>query len=442
MEQSLKVRRLWIAIGTVVVGIHIGLTFIARWGGARKLWGDENAYFSSALAVLQGDPSWWPVPLWPPLYPRFLAGIFVVFDHRTDGVALVQTLLLIIAAAIFGDLVARWTGRRIAGVAAFLMMAGFPPLAAYGHFLWPEVLHLVLVMMVLWVLVVRRDSFPWLLLGGAVLGLALLTKSLLGPFLPVLLGGAFWGDRGRWRWVRPAVFVAAMGVVIGPVIALQQRRIGIPVIADSSAFNLWVGLNDRGVKSFEDSIVASEYRSYCNQGDSFAERNAKLISRSRNLVRERGLGPVLMAQVRRQYFRLFDKDCYLTEQLPGGAGSREGTGYSAMGQKTAAVVRLVSYGSYAFLLLTAPLGFLVWQWPRWRWPRVFLVFLLYNLGLFLVLHVKSRYRIQLLPVFFLGSSGAVAWFENGLHRGFHLAGSRVRLGVAALASTLLLWLAF
>jgi hypothetical protein len=371
-----------------------------------------------------------------------LAGVLAVFDHHMVGVILVQTLLLFIAAAVFGDLVVRWTGRRTAGVAAFLMMAGFPPLAAYCHFLWPEVLHLVLAMVVLWVLVVRRESLPWLMLGGIALGLALLAKSLLGPFLPVLLVAAFWGDHGRLRWVRIGVFVAAVAVVIGPVIGLQYRRIGVPVIADSSAFNLWVGLNDRGVKSFEDPIVAKEYRDYCAGEGTFAERNARLIRRSRNLVRDRGLGAVLKTQVRRQYFRLFDKDCYLTEQIPGGAGFSQGSGYGAMGQTTAAVVRVVSYGAYALVLLTAPLGFLMWPWARGRWPRVLLLFLLYNLCLFLFLHVKSRYRIQLLPVFFLGSSGAVAWFESGLHQGFHLGGSRVRLGVAALISALLMWLAF
>ena len=428
--------------GLGAVGVHLALAAVARLGGPRGFWGDEKTYFESALAVLQGNPSWWPAPLWPPLYPRFLAGILAVSGHDPAGIFVVQTLLLFIAAAIFGDLVLRWTGARNAGLAAFLMMAGFPPLAAYGRFLWPEVLHLVLALAVLWILAVRRESTLWLTLGGISLGLALLTKSLLGPFVPVLLGAAFIGDRGPRRVLRITVFVAAVAIVTGPVIGLQYRRIGMPVIADSSAFNLWVGLNDRGMRNFKDGLVAEAYLEYMASELPFAARNDQLRRRSWQLIRERGLGPVLRTQFQRQYFRLFDKDCYLTDQVPGGVAVKQGAGFCSLGPRAAITVRAGAYGAYALLLLTAPLGFLVWPFAGRRWPRVLLLFLLYNLALFLVLHVKSRYRIQFLPVFFLGSAATVAWFEAGLAGCVPLGSFKGRIAVAGLLSAVLLFLAF
>ncbi len=429
-------------IGLAAVGVHLGLGLVARLGGPRVLWGDEKAYIESAMAVLQGDPSWWPAPLWPPLYPRFLAGVLAVSGHHQVAITIVQTVLLFIAAAIFGDLVRRWTGAATAGMAAFLLMAGFPPLAAYGRFLWPEVLHMVLALAALWILVVRKDSPSWLFLAGISLGLALLTKSLLGPFLPVLLGAAFFGDHGPRRAFRLAVVVAAIAVVIGPVMGLQYRRIGVPVIADSSAFNLWVGLNDRGVKSFDKPVAGKAYREFWDGEGTFAERNARVRHQSLQLIRERGLGPVLKAQFQKQYARLFDKDSYLTEQLPGGAALREGSGYVSLGPRLSAGVRSVSYGTYALLLLTAPLGFLVWPFAERRWPRVLLLFFVYNLALFLVLLVKSRYRIQLLPVFFLGSSAAIAWFEAGFKGRISLRTIKGRIAVAGVVSVVMLYLAF
>ena len=442
MQLRTSLPRNKLAVGLAAVSVHLWLAVVARLGGPRVLWGDEKAYLSSAVAVLQGDPSWWPAPLWPPLYPRFLAGILVVSGHNPVGITIIQTVFLFIAAVIFGDLVRRWTGARVAGIAAFLMMAGFPPLAAFSRFLWPEVLHLVLVLAAVWVLVVRRESSLWLALAGVSLGLALLTKSLMGPFVPVLLGAAFIGDRAPRRVLRLAVCVVAIAVVIGPVIGLQHRRVGVPVIADSSAFNLWVGLNDRGMKSFEDPFVAEAYKEYSASEGTFSDRNAHAYRQSWNLIRERGLGAVLKAQLRRQYVRLFDKDCYLTEQVPGGAAVAQGSGFVSLGPRASAGVQIMSFGTYALLLLTAPLGFMVWPFVQRRWPRVLLLFLLYNLALFLVLHVKSRYRIQLLPVFFLGSSAAIAWFEAGLKGNVSLRPVIGRVAVAGVLSAVLLWLAF
>lgn len=431
-----------LGVGLAALCVHAALAGAAWLGGPRVLWGDEEAYLKSAMDVLKGDPSWWLAPLWPPLYPRFLAGVLAISDHSPLGITVVQTLLLFAAAVIFGDLVLRWTGSRLAGSASFLMMTCFPSLAAYGQFLWPEVLHLVLVSVALWILTVRRESLPWLVVAGVSIGLALLTKSLLGPFVPVLLGAAFIGDRGPRRGLRVGVCVAAIVVTIGPVIGMQWRRIGVPVIADSSAFNIWVGLNDRGLKSFEDQFVAKAYREYSSWEGTFAERNDRARRLSRELIRERGLGTVLKAQFRRQYVRLFDKDCYLTEQLPGGIAVQQGSGFTALGPRMSDGIRFVSYGTYALLLMTAPLGFLVWPFAQKRWPRVLLLFLFYNLALFLVLHVKSRYRIQLLPVFFLGSSAAVAWFESGFKGRISLPEVKGPILLAGALSLLLLWLAF
>jgi hypothetical protein len=63
-------------------------------------------------------------------------------------------------------------------------------------------------------------------------------------------------------------------------------------------------------------------------------------------------------------------------------------------------VRWLSYGWYAVLLVLA-VGAMALFAPGPGWLRIALAFVAFNLAIFLVLHVKSRYRIQLLPAFFL-----------------------------------------
>ncbi len=425
---------------SLVLGVHASLVALYWGGGAKELWGDEKRYLASAYAFLGGDPSWWPEPLWPPLSSQFLAGVLAVGGGLV-AVHCVQTFLLCVVAVVLGDLTRRWTGSRTAGTAAAILVLTYPPLVAFAHYLWPEVLHLVLGLIAVWALAVRRGSWVWCGIAGVTLGLALLTKSLLGPFLPVLIVAAFWGDQQPRRMLRIGICVISVGLTVAPVLWAQKQRIGSAMIADSSAFNLWVGLNDKGMKSFEDEYVARAYSEFQGVGGSFLQRNQFLRERCIDFVRTRGVGRVLRDQLRRQYFRFFDKDSYLTEQLPGGAAIPQKAGYVGVGPTWASLIRKACYGSYALILLTAPLGYLAWSFQDKRWVRVMVLFLAYNLVLFLFLHVKSRYRIQILPVAFLGTAAAVAWTRDRIELGF--AGqSIVRLLTAGLLAALLLALAF
>jgi hypothetical protein len=77
------------------------------------------------------------------------------------------------------------------------------------------------------------------------------------------------------------------------------------------------------------------------------------------------------------------------------------------------------------------------------------LFLAYNAVLFLGLHVKSRYRLQFLPVLALAAAATLSWIASaGPHRWravdgwqlgpWRLAGLRLGLGVALSAGLLAL----
>jgi hypothetical protein len=105
-----------------------------------------------------------------------------------------------------------------------------------------------------------------LALAGAAVGLAILTKSLLGPFWPLFAllwwqraqaprersptdGPGLWAQARAWvrsggapAWQRSAVFALAITVVVAPMLIYGWRSTGAPLIADSSGFNLAGGL--------------------------------------------------------------------------------------------------------------------------------------------------------------------------------------------------------
>jgi hypothetical protein len=245
--------------------------------------------------------------------------------------------------------------------------------------------------------------------------LALLTKSLLTPFVVVLLIAAFAKQPVRSSAARAAVFLMAVVITVAPTAFGQWQRTGRLMIADSSAFNLWVGLNDTARRNFEADFVSGAYRDYIGSGTTFAERDAVLRSNISVFTADRSWIEILGGQLNKQYFRLFDKDSYLTDQLPGGAAvERYRAGYLEAGPMSSPTVRASSYIAYSLILLLAPIGWMIWRFRDRRWLTVLLLFLVYNLAVFFWLHVKTRFRIQMMPVFFMGAGAAIAYLEAWL----------------------------
>jgi hypothetical protein len=451
-------------VGTTVLiaaaFLHATLGWIELRPAARGLNGDEVTYLERAEA-LRGGPAPADVLLWPPLYPRFLAAAGWLLGSPVRGAQAVQLVLLLAAAALLAGVARRLGLRPATSVACGGFLLVYPPVAAFAWYLWPEVVHLVLFLAVLWLLVARGDSLRWMLAAGALLGLALLTKSLLLPFWPLLFLPLFLDDREesspatgrRRRLLRTAVAVAVaaavLAVTVAPTLAANHRRTGRWLLAGSGTFNLWVGLNDRSRKSLEDPVVWPAYQEYLASADSWVERQEVLHREIRELVAERGVPGLLADQLSRQYFRLFDKDSYLTEQLPGGALAVGPRGYRDPPPPVAAALRAASYLPYALLLVLAAAGVALGTKslpsaaspPRRRWWWLLLAFVGYNLALFLLLHVKSRYRVQLLPALLLFAglgwdtlAGAVSGTVRPLPRG--------RVALAAALAVALLFLAF
>jgi hypothetical protein len=210
-------------------------------------------------------------------------------------------------------------------------------------------------------------------------------------------------------------------------------------LANSGWFNLWVGLNDVSRKDNRQEIVLDELATFERSAPGLVERNRIVREKTLALLRERGIVSVLKAQLGRQYFRLLDRDSFLTDQLPGGATWPEGRGYRSPPAPLVALLRALSYALHALVLAGAAAGIVLLTPRAPRALQLALAFLAYNAALFLLLHVKTRYRVQLLPFLYVFA----AWLASEWRGGRLFAGPPLARKVgAALAAALALFLAF
>ena len=413
-------------------GWHFFLWSIGRSPELRSLSGDEQTYWARAeIHLAGGEPE--VDLLWPPFYARFLSLCWTPLGRPSRLAVEALQVLLLAAAAL---LLARF-GRReglptawaaAAGAALFLS----PTPAAFAHYFWPEVLHLALFLGALELL---RSGARWWAAGaaGLLIGLALLTKSLLTGFLPVLLLADFLAAEKARRWPRLLAILAGTLLVVAPTLWRNQAATGRLTIADSSTFNLWVGLNDATRQSHAGSIAWPELQAWRASAPTFAERDALLRQKIRGLVAEEGWPRVAARQLGRQYFRLFEKDSYLTDMLPSGTLEPEGQGYQKMSPRLASLLRGLAWSSHILVLALAGLGLALQPLPSlsrpWSWLAP--AFLAYNLLIFFGLHVKSRYLVQMLPFLLLAAAWAGCRVLAAARGGEKIPPWRLAAGAAA-----------
>jgi hypothetical protein len=437
-------RARWTALVAALFVAGQALLWLAYYGGAKRLIGDEESYQAFALAILGGGP-WMPSTIWPPLQSLFLAAVYATFGVHVVVVQLVQTLLFVGCAWLLRGI---WRnlggGVRGANTAAALFLID-PANAAYAHWLWPEVSHLFLVLVVFHLLLAWPGSRIAAAAAGACAGLALLAKSLLSAFWPLFLIAFVRRGRPRFRVVPAALFVAALGTVTAPALWHGVREYGQPMIADSSIYNLWVGLTDRWRSDYVEDMGGATLPAFLASGDTPEQRNAVYREKILAVVRERGAFDVLGDQLGRQYFRLFSAKTPLVSQLPGPACAGHLSVYSTPDWLT----RTLTAWNDAFqILILGAAAFGLACWRKRPDARLVLVglYVAYQLALMLLVHVKARFLFPMTP-FFCGLAGSflAASFARSTARDADsdaLALTPRRLAIGAALAALLLFLAF
>ena len=470
-------RGLWAAVFLLLFITSQALLWLAYYGqGAKPLIGDEQHYQNTALAILAGG-AWMPGAIWPPLQPLLLAVVYALFGTHLLAAQLLQTGLFIACAALLRDLWRRLGGSVAAANVAAALFLLHPGIAAYAHWLWPEIPHLFLLLTAL-CLLARAPSAGRAFAAGACIGLAILAKSLLSVFWPLFLLVFVRRARPHLAWRPAALFVLGLALITAPALLHGWREYGKPMIADSSVYNLWVGLTDEWRSDYVLDMGGATLPAFIASGATPSQRNAVYLEKIRTLVAERGVIGVLGAQLSRQYFRLFNAKTPLVSQLPGPACS----GHLSVYRTPPWLTRTLTVANdvlHALLLAAAAFGIAGWRKQRGavrqrntiptqtlllkgraseqalRATLTLLagLFLAYQLALFLLIHVKARFLLPLLP-FLCGFAGnalvaAAAAMREQPNRGSIAAFAApamnftaVRLVPGALLASLLLFLAF
>lgn len=452
-------RRAALAAFLLLFAASQALLWLAYYGGgAKRLIGDEQHYQDSALAILAGG-DWMTGTIWPPLQPLLLAGTYALFGTHILAAQLLQTVLLVACAALLRDLWRRLGGSVGAANAAAALFLLHPGIAAFAHWLWPELPHLFLLLAAL-CLLARMPSVLRGLAAGVCVGLAILAKSLLSPFWPLFL--LAFVQRGRplrfgslLAWRAAAAFVFGLGLVTAPALLHGWREHGRPMIADSSVYNLWVGLSDRWRSDYVEDMGGRTLPAFLASAPTPGQRNALYLDRIKAVVEERGVVPLLASQLGRQYFRLFSAKTPLRSQLPGPACAGYLSVYHAP-PWLARSLSLANDGAHALMLAAAAFGLAGWRWRRGAGPgdaaeqrrrllqALVALLLAYQLALFLLVHVKARFLLPLTP-FLCGFAGSWLAALPARTRGSGedaIAFTPLRLAIGAALAVLLLLLAF
>lgn len=438
----LKIKWMWLlfAIGLIV---NLGILLYYHFPAQKTLIGDENHYAQQALLLASGQRSPYDL-LWPPLYGEFIGLIFGMLGPRVLYVQIIQIGIWLLTALLFKNIVSKLSSSSTVVVITTALFLLSSELIAFSHYLWPETLHLFLWICSLWVLICRPLPQINTVLAGVLLGLALLTKSLLLPFVPVIAFFTFLLDpsRGiRQRLTNVILLAASISVVVLPVMTNNLLKRGEFVLSDSSVFNAWVGLTDVETADSVNDRTGSEVERFMQAGPNLQTRNAVYKAKIAQKIKQQGVHQLLVSQFRKQYFRLFDVQTFFTTQLAGGGRQA----YKNTSGLLNTLLKTYSYTIYSVVLIAGAAGVCFLRIRPLGWHHFFFLFIAYNLALFLVLHVKTRYVLQFFPmlIFFAG----ITWHgllhnKNPGHALPGFAFTTIRVWFAMCASVVMCYLVF
>lgn len=381
-----------------------GLLLTLYWfPDAKHLAGDELHYHHTALAILAGG-DWFDANLiWPPLQALFLAAVYTLAGPSILAAQWLQLLMLAASGWLLADIWIRLGGTPSTARWAATLLVVNPLTIGFATFLWPEILHLVLSLALVWCLLRSRQSpipakLLWAAGAGLALGLCLLTKSLLTGFWPLLLVPLFQRGRLATSLACAAAFGLAALLVAAPALHRGWQVTGTPQIADSSWFNLWVGLADRWRGDFVFDETGERMGEYLTHSTDPRERNAFAREHAKALVAERGLVGTLTGQLGKQYFRLFDARHFVVSPLHGEHCAGYTSRYRAENGMVNRGAAWLMQAWHVALLALAAFGLAAWRDWRQPWLWFAAAFVGYQFALFLGLHVKTRFLLPMLPV--------------------------------------------
>lgn len=283
------------------MAIVVRLAFVLLYPQVAPTIGDDRMYdqvgwniasgkgFSGGFAGQTdrpGRPAPFDIPGSPeigigPIYPAFLAAIYVVAGHDVTAARVVQACLGGVLVLLVYLLTVQAFGVRVAQVAAF-GTALYPALIIYTGPLLTESLTFALLPLALWATdrAARTGSSWWWAAAGIAGGVAVLEREELLLLLPVLLAAAWWLAPTRLRLAQATAFVLAAALTIGVWTARNYvtfRR--LVLVSAHGGDTLWLSAKGWDEWHYDDPELQrlTAGLNYLQQNDVFRREGIKLI---------------------------------------------------------------------------------------------------------------------------------------------------------------------
>ena len=228
-------------LAALILGLGVLLHFGRR--GLSDLVYDEKSYSHLAISLWQRHV--YDDTYRAPGYPFFVALVYGIFGLRPVAVFALHGLLFLAQLWLTFRLALRITRHRGQALLTLWLCALWPPFYEAIPILYTEVFFAVQLGLSLWLLyqAMDRSSWRWGAAAGVALGLAVLTKAVLLPFVGLafllLLGRRF---RQRAAFSRGAALVLGAVLVLGPWTYHNYRITGAVVpVSTGGGFNFWQG---------------------------------------------------------------------------------------------------------------------------------------------------------------------------------------------------------
>jgi 4-amino-4-deoxy-L-arabinose transferase-like glycosyltransferase len=252
---------------------------------------DMFQYDALAESIRLGQGFTWyggiPTAARAPFYPLFLAAVYSLFGHSFAAVRVVQA-----AVAALVPVVVLGLGRRLfelkVGIAAALVVALYPMLLLYPLGLATENLFFLLVPATMLCLMKAAETSHkgLFMLTGVLLGLTILTRSVIGGFLVLVLPWLWWyaADKreGLKNWILILLPVAALTIPWSIRNTLLYKE--FVFVESSLGFNFYVGYHPQGTGTFDSPIAVD----FLEEIGAFDEPSLETEKLSDNLGMERG----------------------------------------------------------------------------------------------------------------------------------------------------------
>jgi 4-amino-4-deoxy-L-arabinose transferase-like glycosyltransferase len=363
-------------------------TFFYSWAGGAISIGDGFSFLGH------------PTAHWPPGYPFFLAGVFLIFGADTSNALVANAVIGALTVPLL-YLVAHRALGRAAAIASAAALAVFPGQILMADVVLAETLYTFELVGFVALVTVLGRSRPALAALGVLAGLVALTRGegLLFPLIVLAFGWAPGARRSALRHAAAVAVVMALTVTPWTIRNIDVAG-GFVLVAANSSYTLWAGHNPRadGGPVYQSAAESARLSRMSEAGAASKQRGDAVAWALRHPLRELELIPLKLRELARGDSRLIETWINVPGQTPLGPRAAELVG---------GVAGIASYALLAALIGgVAAFGRHLWRIPTTRACLAFLALAVPLYGF--VYYGNLRYRIPLEPLMLVVVAGAAA----------------------------------